>query len=61
MSAACAAALAIAATPAFAGTTTYKYDTLGRVIEVDYPDGSIVYYAYDKNGNRITTTRHAGP
>ncbi len=54
------AALAITA-PAHAGTTTYKYDTLGRVIEVDYPDGSVVTYAYDKNGNRITTTRHAGP
>ncbi len=47
--------------PAHAGTTTYKYDTLGRVIEVDYPDGSIVTYTYDKNGNRIATTRHAGP
>ncbi|MEI9904884.1 MAG: RHS repeat domain-containing protein [Asticcacaulis sp.] len=46
---------------AHAGTTTYKYDTLGCVIEVDYPDGSIVTYAYDKNGNRTTTTRHAGP
>ncbi len=55
------ASLAIAASPSLAGTTTYKYDTLGRVIEVDYPDGSIVYYSYDKNGNRTATTRHAGP
>ncbi|MEI9902995.1 MAG: RHS repeat domain-containing protein [Asticcacaulis sp.] len=53
--------LAAAALPCHAGTTTYKYDTLGRVIEVDYPDGSIVTYAYDKNGNRTATTRHAGP
>ncbi len=53
--------LATAALPSHAGTTTYKYDTLGRVIEADYPDGSIVTYAYDKNGNRTTTTRHAGP
>jgi YD repeat-containing protein len=29
---------------AFAGTTSYKYDALGRVTEVDYPDGSIVTY-----------------
>jgi len=45
---------------AFAGTTTYKYDTLGRVIEVDYPDGSIITYTYDKAGNRTATVRHAG-
>ncbi len=55
-----AAALMATATVAHAGTTTYKYDTLGRVIEVDYPDGSIVTYIYDKNGNRTSTTRHAG-
>jgi len=53
-------ALAVAS-PALAGTTTYKYDALGRVTEVDYPDGSIVYYAYDAAGNRISTTRHTGP
>lgn len=60
--AALAAGLLLAgAMPAMAGTTTYKYDALGRVTEVDYPDGSIVYYAYDAAGNRISTTRHAGP
>ena len=48
------------ATAAYAGTTTYKYDTLGRLIEVDYPDGSIITYTYDKAGNRTATVRQAG-
>lgn len=52
---------AAGASQALAGDTTYKYDALGRVIEVDYPDGSIDYYSYDANGNRTVTTRHPGP
>jgi uncharacterized protein RhaS with RHS repeats len=37
---------------AIAGTTTYKYDSLGRVIEVNYANGTKVFYYYDKAGNR---------
>ena len=55
-----AAGLMLAAGAAQAGTTSYKYDALGRVIEVDYPDGSIVTYTYDSAGNRTSTARHAG-
>lgn len=52
--------IAAVAQTASAGTTSYKYDALGRVTEVDYPDGSIVTYTYDAAGNRTQTTRTAG-
>ncbi|WP_031235787.1 RHS repeat domain-containing protein [Asticcacaulis sp. AC402] len=45
---------------ATAGTTTYKYDALGRVTEVTYPDGSKITYSYDAAGNRTQTARTAG-
>lgn len=37
---------------ASAAAKIYKYDSSGRVIEVDYPDGTVVKYTYDKAGNR---------
>lgn len=42
-----------------AGTTSYKYDALGRVIEVIYPDGSKIQYEYDQAGNRTRVIRTA--
>ncbi len=42
---------------ALAGTTTYKYDAKGRLIEVDYPNGTVVTYTYDAAGNRTQTTK----
>lgn len=45
-------ASSVVAAQAFAGTTSYKYDANGRVVEVDYPSGTVVKYTYDKAGNR---------
>ena len=45
--------------PAFAGNTTYQYDSLGRVIKVTYPDSKQICYAYDAAGNRTQVKRQA--
>jgi len=45
---------------AYAGTTTYKYDVQGRIIEIDYPNGAIVKYTYDNAGNRSQIAKQAG-
>lgn len=51
-----AVAALMAALSAQAGTTTYKYDAQGRVIEIDYPNGKIARYTYDSAGNRKQVT-----
>lgn len=37
-------------------TTSYTYDTLGRVAQITYPEGNKVQYVYDARGN-VTQTR----
>ncbi len=37
----------------FAQEVKYKYDAIGRLIELSYPNQSKVNYTYDKDGNRI--------
>lgn len=36
--------------------TTYEYDELNRLVQVDYPNGQRVEYEYDALGNRISRT-----
>ncbi len=38
----------------YSETTTYIYDELNRLTGVIYEEGSVVIYAYDASGNRIT-------
>lgn len=40
---------------AFAGSATYTYDTLGRVVKVVYSNGVVITYSYDAAGNRTAT------
>lgn len=44
------------AQPSAPSQVTYKYDALGRLIEVRYPNGRVVTYSYDPAGNRTTVT-----
>ncbi len=37
-----------------AQTISYNYDSLGRLMQVIYPDSSIIKYGYDAAGNRIS-------
>ncbi len=34
-------------------TINYRYDTLNRLIEAIYPDGTVICFRYDSAGNRI--------
>ena len=39
-----------------AATTSYKYDSLNRLTQVTYSDGSVIKYTYDAAGNRLAQT-----
>jgi YD repeat-containing protein len=41
--------------------TKYTMDSLGRLTQASYANGSIASYAYDACGNRTTTVTSAGP
>jgi YD repeat-containing protein len=42
------------AAPALADTAQYTYDSLNRLIKVQYDNGTTVEYTYDTAGNRLT-------
>lgn len=42
--------------PVWAGSASYVYDDLGRLIAINYDDGTTISYSYDNTGNRITRT-----
>ena len=42
-------------------TTTYTYDSLNRLITVDYGNGTTIAYTYDAAGNRLTRTTVVAP
>jgi YD repeat-containing protein len=58
ISAACFAL--ICSQTAYAGSTSYAYDSLGRVRQATFADGSIVVYKYDSSGNRVEVSRTRG-
>lgn len=41
---------------AFAANIQYTYDSLNRLIKVDYGNGRAIQYSYDQDGNRIAQT-----
>ena len=42
------------------GTTSYVYDTLGRLASVTEPGGKLTEYKFDRAGNRLTQTATDG-
>jgi YD repeat-containing protein len=43
----------VAEPSALAETTRYFYDELNRLQRIEYSDGTVIEYDYDKSGNRI--------
>jgi YD repeat-containing protein len=50
----CLMASFLAAVQVLAGTVTYTYDELDRLIQEVYEDGTTINYAYDDVGNRLS-------
>jgi YD repeat-containing protein len=48
------AGLLLGVANALAGAIIYSYDSLNRLTNVDYGNGSVISYTYDAAGNRLT-------
>jgi len=46
--------LLVFSSPCRASKVNYRYDSLNRLIQVTYPDGSTIDYTYDPSGNRLS-------
>ena len=51
----------LSSTAAVAGSVTYAYDTLGRVIRATYSTGVVIIYTYDAAGNRTSVVTSGAP
>src|SRR3990172_5507827 len=45
----------------YAETINYIYDELNRLIRVEYGNGTVIEYIYDKAGNRVTEILDTAP
>ncbi|MBN9694429.1 MAG: RHS repeat protein [Zoogloea sp.] len=52
---------AVCAVSAHAGSASYTYDTLGRLTQVSYSNGTVIAYSYDAAGNRSTVVVSGAP
>jgi YD repeat-containing protein len=43
----------ISSNTSYSDTTSYIYDELNRLIRVEYGNGTVIEYTYDKSGNRL--------
>jgi len=51
----------LASVIAYAGSVTYTYDSLNRLIKAEYEDGRVIQYSYDGDGNRTALYDSATP
>ena len=54
-------AVILASAIAYAGSVTYTYDSLNRLIKAEFEDGRVLQYTYDAAGNRTALYDSATP
>lgn len=51
----------LTASAAFAGSVSYTYDNLGRLVKATYSNGTVITYTYDAAGNRTAVVTTGAP